>query len=158
VAYAGGINDFAGIEAAGLEFVPILSEEFTNLPNDEIVVRRELLDDPEELETVLKIAQGWFEGTLLGSEDPKQGLDVICALVPEECQDRTLAERYFDNTIAIQLKPAELGGAHDYAKLQTVVDSIAVKDSPEAANIDLEEVFPNTYADQVKEAMDAAGG
>jgi len=156
-AYAGAINDFAGIEATGVEFQPILDEEFTNLPNDELVVRREVLDDPETLATVLKIAQGWFEGTLFGNENPDEGLEIVCQMVPEDCRDMDVAQGFFDKTIEIELAPAESGGAHDYAKLKTVVDSIAVKDAPAAANIDLEEVFPNEYAEQIKEAMDGGG-
>jgi NitT/TauT family transport system substrate-binding protein len=149
-AYAAAINDLAGIEVTGLEFVPILEEKFQGLPNDEMVVRRELLDDEEGLQTVLDIMKGMYEGTVFAEENPDEALSIICELVPADCQDMEVAQGFFDATLDISIDEARAGGEHNYEKLEIVRDSIAVVDNPAAADVNLEEVFPNTYSEELK--------
>ncbi|MCE3266901.1 MAG: transporter substrate-binding protein [Solirubrobacterales bacterium] len=148
-AYAAAINDLAGIEATGVEFEPILDEKFQNLPNDQMVVRKELLEDEESLQTVLDVTKGMFEGTVFGQENPEEGLAIICELVPADCADMDVAQGFYDATLEGSIEQAKSGGAPDYDKLTTVRDAIAAADNPAAADINLEEVFPDTYSEDL---------
>jgi ABC-type nitrate/sulfonate/bicarbonate transport system substrate-binding protein len=148
-AYAAAINDLAGIEVTGVEFVPILEPKFQDLPNDEMVVRAELLEDPDKLQPVLDIMAGWYKGTVFGEENPADGLAIICELVPEDCQDMGVAEGFYDASVAIGIDEARVGGEHDYAKLTIVRDAIAAVDNPAALDVNIEEVFPNTYSEEL---------
>jgi len=148
-AYAAAINDLAGIESTGIEFVPILEEKFQDLPNDEMVVRREVLEDDAKLQEVLDIMAGMYKGTVFAEENPDDALAIICELVPADCQDMAVAQGFFDATLDISIDEARAGGEHNYDKLTLVRDAIAVVDNPEAANVNLEEVFPNTYSEQL---------
>ena len=148
-AYAAAINDLAGIESTGIEFVPILEEKFQNLPNDEMVVRREVLDDEEKLQEVLDIMAGMYKGTVFAEENPDEALSIICELVPADCQDMAVAQGFFDATLEISIDEARNGGEHNYDKLALVRDAIAAVDNPDATSVNLEEVFPNTYSEEL---------
>jgi len=148
-AYAAAINDLAGIEATGITFEPILEEKFQDLPNDEMVVRREVLDDEDKLQEVLDIMAGMYEGTIFGEQNPEEGLAIICELVPADCQDMDVAQGFYDATLDISIDEARSGGEHNYDKLTIVRDAIAAVDNPEAADIDVEEVFPNDYSEEL---------
>jgi NitT/TauT family transport system substrate-binding protein len=148
-AYAAAINDLAGIEATGIEFQPILDDKFQNLPNDQMVVRADALEDEETLQTILDVTKGMFQGTIYAEENPEEALDIICELVPADCTDRAVAEGFFDATIEGSIEQARSGGAPDYDALTTVRDAIAAADNPAAADINLEEVFPDTYSEDL---------
>jgi NitT/TauT family transport system substrate-binding protein len=148
-AYAAAINDLAAMEAAGSTFEPILDEKFQNLPNDQMVVRAEALEDEETLQTVLDVTKGMFQGTVFAQENPEDALGIICELVPADCTDMDVAQSFFDATLEGSIQQAEAGGAPDYEKLTTVRDSIAAADNPAAADINLEEVFPDTYSEDL---------
>ena len=148
-AYAAAINDLAGIEATGVEFVPILDDKFTNLPNDQMVVRKDALNDEETLQRILDVTKGMFQGTVFADENPEDSLAIICELVPEDCVDMDVAQGFFDATLAGSIEQARTGGAPDYDKLATVRDAIAAADNPAAADINLEEVFPDTYSEDL---------
>lgn len=148
-AYAAAINDLAGIEATGVEFTPILDEKFTGLPNDQVVVRKEVLEDDETMQTILDVTKGMFQGTIYGDENPEEGLAIICELVPEDCSDEAVAQGFYEATLEGQINQARAGGAPDYDALTTVRDAIAAADNPAAADINLEEVFPDTFTEQL---------
>jgi NitT/TauT family transport system substrate-binding protein len=148
-AYAAAVNDLAGIEATGIQFVPILEPKFQDLPNDEMVVTRELLNDQEKLQPVLDLMKGWYQGTVFGEQNPEEGLSMICKLVPADCQDMEVAKGFYDASIDIGIDEARRGGAHNYDKLTLVRDAIASVDNPDASSVNLQQVFPNTYSQQL---------
>ena len=114
-----------------------------------MVVRSEVLDDEETLQTVLDVTKGMFQGTVFAEENPEDALAIICELVPADCADEAVAQGFFDATLEGSIEQARAGGAPDYDKLTTVRDAIAVADNPAAADINLEEVFPDTYSEDL---------
>ena len=148
-AAAGAINDFVPLEDAGLEFVQIVGDDFAGLPNDYMVIRPELEDDAEGIQDVVNLMKGWYEGTVYGEQFPEDALDRICVEVPEDCQDPAFAQGFYDASLAISIDEAEACGAPDIPKLETARDAIAAVDVPEAADVDIAAIFPDTYSDQM---------
>ena len=142
-AYAGAINDFVPLEDAGLTFEAIVGDEFTALPTNHMAVVPELLDDAEAFQAVKDLQKGWFEGNIYGEQFPTEALARICVVVPEDCQDEAFATAFYDSAQAIAIDEAKEGGCPDYDKLETVRTAIALVDAPEAADVDLMQVFPD---------------
>ncbi len=157
-AYAGAINDFVPLEDAGLTFEAIIGDDFAGLPNDIVGIVPELMDDTEQLDNLLNLMKGWYEGTVYGEQFPEDGLARICVEVPEDCQDQAFAEGFYDASMAISIDEAQGCGAPEIDKLNTVKDAIAAVDVPEAADVDVEAIFIDTYTDQMcpdQEVIDA---
>ncbi|MQA74473.1 MAG: hypothetical protein GEU88_09075 [Solirubrobacterales bacterium] len=156
-AYAGATNDFAGLQAAGLELNSILDEKYTGLPSNVLLVNPDTLEDDAELETVLKLAAGWFDGVLYAKKNPDEALDIICGYVPEECKDMDVAKQFFDNTLDGAVPAAEAAGEQDLEKYGIVQDAIVGEDIEGAQPVDLESVFTNEYIDRIREYMTMDG-
>jgi NitT/TauT family transport system substrate-binding protein len=148
-AAAGAINDFVPLEDAGLEFVQIVGDDFSGLPNDYMVIRPELEDDADGIQNVVNLMKGWYEGTVYGEQFPDDALARICVEVPEDCQDQAFAQGFYDASLAISIDEAKACGAPDIPKLETARDAIAAVDVPEAADVDVAAIFPDTYSDQM---------
>ncbi|MFT4265480.1 MAG: ABC transporter substrate-binding protein [Nocardioides sp.] len=156
-ALAGAVPDVAAMAASGVELTPILSDEFSNIPSNELVVTRKTLDDPEALQQAIDFAAGWFAGVLAAEKDPTGSLEGICELVPSNCEDEETARSLFDAAVEIQTGPAEAAGRHDLAKFETVRDMILGDTVPDAGKVDLEKVFTNDYVSKIQEAMAKVG-
>lgn len=152
-AYAGATNDFAGLEAVGIELEPILDETYSGLPSNEMLVTQDVLDDEAQRDTVLKLTAGWFDGMLYAQENPEEALDIICGFVPEECQDEAVAQGFFDNTLDGAVPAAEAAGEHDIAKYEVVGEAIVGEEIEGAQPVDLEAAFTNEYVDEIREHM-----
>ena len=148
-AAAGAINDFVPLEDAGLDFVQIVGDDFSGLPNDYMVIRPELEDDAEGIQNVVNLMKGWYEGTVYGEQFPDDALARICVEVPEDCQDPAFAQGFYDASLAISIDEAKACGGPEIAKLETTRDSIAAVDVPEAADVDVAAIFPDTYTEQM---------
>ncbi len=148
-AYAGAINDFVPLEDAGLTFEQIVGDDFAGLPNDYMVVNQALLDDEAALNQVIDLMKGWYEGTVYGEQFPTDALARICVEVPEDCQDPAFAEGFYQASLDISIDEAKDCGAPQYDKLNQVRDSIAAVDVPEASDVTVEDIFPDTYNDQM---------
>lgn len=148
-AYAGAINDFVPLEDAGLTFEQIVGDDFAGLPNDYVVIRPELQDDETQLNQVINLMKGWYEGTVFGEQFPDAALERICVEVPEDCQDPAFAQGFYDASLDISIDEAEACGAPDIEALTTVRDSIAAVDVPEAADVDPAAIFIDTYTEQM---------
>ena len=148
-AYAGAINDFVPLEDAGLTFEQIVGDDFAGLPNDYMVIRPELQDDEAQLNQVISLMKGWYEGTVFGQQFPDTALERICAEVPEDCQDPAFAQGFYDASLDISIDEAEACGAPDIEALTTVRDSIAAVDVPEAADVDPAAIFIGDYTEQM---------
>lgn len=153
-AYAGATNDIAAMQVVGIELEPILSDEFSGLPSNELLVRPELLDDPDGLQTVINIAAGWFDGLLLARDEPDRGFEITCSFVPVECQDEEVGRAFFDVTLEGAVPQAEVAGEHHLDKYEVVADSIVGGTDVEGVeDLDLEAIFSNEYTDQIRAAM-----
>lgn len=148
-AFAGAVNDLVPLEQEGLRFVEIVSDEFTGLPDNVMTVVPELLEDEEGLQEVKDLMKGWYEGVVFGEQNPEEGLARICELVPEDCQDPTFAQGFYEKAIEISIEEARSGGCPDYEGLETVRDSIAIVDAPAAVDLNMEEIFPDDICDDL---------
>lgn len=146
-AMSGFTNDFVPLEDAGIEFIDVLPEEFSGLPEGVVVVDEELLEPENEdrLNNVLDVVKGWYIGTGYGEEYPEDALERACEFAPEDCKDQAFAEKYFQIVNDALLETAKEGGCIDSAKVETVRDSVAASDVPEAADIPVEEVVTSEY-------------
>ena len=136
----------AKFEKAG---VPIVGDEFTALPTNHMAVVPELLDDAEAFQPEKDLQKGWFEGNIYGEQFPTEALARICVVVPEDCQDEAFATAFYDSAQAIAIDEAMEGGCPDYDKLETVRTAIALVDAPEAADVDLMQVFPDDICQEL---------
>lgn len=147
-AFAGAINDIAAIQAAGAvdELQPILPDTFNDLPSNEMVAMAETLESEENREIAIKLAKGWRMGTQFAIENPEQALEIACKRVPEDCQNMDVAKAYIDVAIDAE-RPQQQWGFHDFAKYQTVKDSIAAAQIE--GDVDLRKAFTNEYVDEI---------
>ncbi len=148
-AYAGAINDFVPLEDAGITFDVIIGDDFAGLPNDWMVITPALVDDEAQLDQVLNLMKGWFEGVIYAEQFPEDALARICELVPEDCVDPAFAQGFFDSSLDISIDEANNCGAVDIATLDTTRDAIAAVDVPEAGDVDMSVAFPDTYHEQM---------
>lgn len=148
-AFAGAVNDLVPLEQQGLRFQTILPDRFAGLPDNVMTVRPEVVEDEEAFQTVKDLLKGWYEGVLFGQKHPEQGLALICEQVPEDCQDQVFAQGFYEEAIGISIDNAQSGGCPDYAGLETVRDAIAAVDAPNAVELNMEEIFPDTFCEEL---------
>lgn len=153
-AFAGAINDFVPLESQGARLVPILSEDFMNLPSDYLAVRADALEDEALMDQLAEFQKAWFTGVLYGEQYPEDGLARICEQVPEDCQDPEFAEGFYDATIGISIDEARAGGCPNYEQLTVVRDAVAAVDAPEASDINPEDIFPDDFCQEVVPSED----
>jgi NitT/TauT family transport system substrate-binding protein len=104
-AFAGAINDFAGMEAKGLTLRSILPEEFATQPGDSLMVRKETYDDPEKRETAAKMMRAIFKGMYFGSLNEDAGLCIMKGFLPEEHEDPDFARLYYQRAVELMAAP-----------------------------------------------------
>jgi NitT/TauT family transport system substrate-binding protein len=150
-AYSGYTNDIAALEAEGLKMKNILPEEYRGQPNNTLFGTADTVANPDDRETMIKIARAWNRGTVFALNDPEAALKIACEYVPEECKDMNAA-RAFMNATLNGIKPregAELG-AFDYGALETQAGLLSDDDlGPEPINF--EEVFTNDYIGEIND-------
>jgi NitT/TauT family transport system substrate-binding protein len=155
-AYAGAVNDMVAMETTGLIMRSILDERYRGLPNNVLVVTRKTLEDPKALEDAIDVAAGWFLGSLAADADPEASLEVICGFVPADCEDREIAEAFFDQALGLELDQAKRAGEHDLVKFELIRDAIVadqIEGEPSDTNLDA--LFSNDYVDEIRAVMDA---
>jgi NitT/TauT family transport system substrate-binding protein len=150
-AYSGYTNDIAALEAEGLKMKNILPEEFRGQPNNSLFALQETVENPDDRETMVKIARAWTRGTIFTLNDPEAALKIACEYVPEECKDMNAA-RAFMNATLNGIKPREGAepGEFDYPSLETQAGLLSEQDlGPEKINF--EEVFTNDYIGEIND-------
>jgi NitT/TauT family transport system substrate-binding protein len=149
-AYSGYTNDLAAIEAEGLKMKNILPENFQGLPNNTLFMSEDTYNNPDDLETAIKIARAWNRGTVFALNDPEAALKIACEkYVPEECKDMNVA-RAFMNATLNGIKPREdtALGTFDYPSLEQQAGLLTERDlGPES--IDFETVFTNDHVEEI---------
>jgi ABC-type amino acid transport substrate-binding protein len=153
-AFAGAINDLVPLESQGLRFEIILPEDFAHLPNDYLAVTEDGMNDPKLIEMLKGFQKAWLTGVLYGEQYPEDGLNRICVLVPEDCQDMEFAKGFYDSSIEIAIDESKAGGCPDYDALTVVRDSVAAVDNPKAKEVDPQEVFPDDFCKDVVPSED----
>jgi hypothetical protein len=127
----------------------ILPENFKGLPNNTLFMSEETYNNPDDLETAIKIARAWNRGTVFALNDPEAALKIGCEYVPEECKDMNVA-RAFMNATLNGIKPREGSplGTFDYPSLEQQAGLLSEQDlGPEP--IDFETVFPNDHIEEI---------
>lgn len=154
-AFATGFNDVAVLEAgaANLSLKQILPDEFKDLPSNQLIVRSGLLEDEAGQDVAIRLAQGLRLAYEFALENPDEAYEIVCKRVPSDCTDEAASKALFEAAMGTQELPAGMEwGFHDYEKLQVVQEAVA--DVAPDADIDLEQLFPNTYIDQINSDPD----
>ena len=154
-AYAGATNDFAAMDAEGLESVSIVPEELRGLPSNGFAIMQESLDDEGTADTAVKIIRAWLKGDLFGRENPDEALEIACNAVPEECQDPDVAQAFFDRSVEVATPPEGLrpGEPAPLSAFETIQDAL-IQNGDIDGPIDLEAAFPQTYVDAYNEGLE----
>lgn len=125
-AYASAYTDIVGLRAGGVPLRDITPDEYASAPGDCIMAKQETLEDPEERDTLVRIARAWSKGSLFAATNPEAALEIGCKQVPQDCTDMDFAEEYMEQRVEL-ITPAgsELGqtevpyGAVDSADWET---------------------------------------
>lgn len=153
-AYAGATNDLAAMQPLGLESRTILPEDLQQLPTSGLAVMQETLDNEEDREIAIKIARGWLKGNQFAIENPDEALQVVCERIPAECRDMEVAQAYMDRTIGTITPPEGLRpGEQGPLDLYEIVEQGVISSGDLESEVDLEEIFPNTYLDELNEGL-----
>jgi NitT/TauT family transport system substrate-binding protein len=155
-AYAGATNDFAAMEAEGLDSVSIVPENLRGLPSNGFVLRQETLDNEADRETAIKIVRAWLKGDQFARLNPERAFDIACEAVPEECRDEKTARAFFERSVEVAtppegVRPGENAPLEDFETIQGAL----IEGGDMKEEVDLEEVFPTTYVDQFNEGLES---
>lgn len=153
-AYAAATNDFAAMEAVGLDSESIVPETLQGLPSNGFVLTQETLDNPEDREIAVKIIRAWLMGDQFARENPEEGLEIACEAVPEDCLDMDVAQAYFDRSVEVAtppegLLPGEPAPIEDFETIQGAL--IEGGDMPR--EVDLTEVFTTDLVEEFNEGL-----
>jgi NitT/TauT family transport system substrate-binding protein len=149
-AYAGFTNDLAGVEAAGLKLKNILPAEYDSLPGDVVVVTDETLRSDQDRETIIKVMRAWNRGTQFALDDPEKALEIACGRVPEECQDKSVAQSFMDITLeAVKPREGKPLGAFDLKDTEIVQEGLVESDQMPKP-VELEKFLLDDYLDELQ--------
>jgi NitT/TauT family transport system substrate-binding protein len=150
-AYSGFTNDVAALEAEGLEMRNILPEEFRGQPSNTLFAREETVQNPEDRETMIKIARAWTRGNIFALNDPEAALDIACGYVQEECKDMNAARAFMNATLnGIKPREGKEMGTFDYPALEKQASLLSERDLGESP-IEFGEVFTNDYIEEIND-------
>jgi NitT/TauT family transport system substrate-binding protein len=154
-AYAGATNDFAAMDAQGLESDSIVPESLQGLPSNGFVVLQETLDNEADRETAIKIVRAWLKGDQYARLNPEEGLAIACEAVPEECRDKKTAQAFFDRSIEVATPPeGVLPGANEPLDAFETIQTALIEAGDMKEEVDLSEVFPSTYTEEINEGLE----
>ncbi|MGH2949875.1 MAG: ABC transporter substrate-binding protein, partial [Solirubrobacteraceae bacterium] len=106
-AFAGGYTDIATLEAAGLDLEDITPEKYDPMPGDCMVTSKEVLSDPENQDTAVRIIRAWAKGAFFAIANEEAALEISCNEVPEQCTDRErFTQPYLSATVEL-LRPVD---------------------------------------------------
>jgi NitT/TauT family transport system substrate-binding protein len=154
-AYAGATNDFAAMDAQGLDSESIVPDSLKGLPSNGFVVTQETLDNDADRETAIKIVRAWLKGDQFARLHPEDAFKMACDAVPEECTDEKTARAFFDRSIEVAtppegVRPGENAPMDAFGTIQNaLIDGGDMKQE-----VDLQEVFPTTYVDEFNEGLE----
>lgn len=107
-AYATSYIDLSALTADdGITFSDITPEKYAVIPGDCMIVKEEMLSDPEQRAVALGVARAWAKGTVWFMANRDAALELGCEVVPEECRNQAFAEQFIDDTLALFEPPEE---------------------------------------------------
>jgi NitT/TauT family transport system substrate-binding protein len=100
-AFAGAINDFAGLEAKGVKLRSVLPEDFATQPGDSLMIRTETFDDAAKKDVAAKMMRAIFKGIHYGRLNQEAGLCTMKKFLPEEHEDPEFARLYYQRAVEL---------------------------------------------------------
>jgi NitT/TauT family transport system substrate-binding protein len=157
-AYAGATNDFAAMDAQGLDSESIVPESLQGLPSNGFVILQKTLDNEADREIAIKIVRAWLKGDQFARLNQEEAFDIACEAVPEECTDEKTARAFFDRSIEVAtppegVRPGENAPIEAFGTIQNAL----IEGGDMKQEVDLEEVFPTTYVDEFNEGLEEEG-
>ncbi|HET8757808.1 MAG TPA: ABC transporter substrate-binding protein [Solirubrobacteraceae bacterium] len=154
-AYAGATNDFAAMDAQGLDSQSIVPDSLKGLPSNGFVVMQKTLDNEEDRDTAIKIVRAWLKGDQYARLNPDDAFKMACDAVPEECTDEKTAKAFFDRSIEVATPPEGVrpGENAPLDAFETIQHAL-IQGGDMKQEVDLQEVFPTTYVDQFNEGLE----
>ena len=55
-------------------------------------VTDDVLNDPAKRDVAVRLGRAWYKGVVFAQENPEAALEIICKLVPEDCEDKVRTE------------------------------------------------------------------
>jgi NitT/TauT family transport system substrate-binding protein len=157
-AYAGATNDFAAMDAQGLDSQSIVPESLRGLPSNGFVVTQETLDNEADRETAIKIVRAWLKGDQFARLNQEEAFDIACEAVPEECTDTKTAQAFFDRSIEVATPPEGVRpGENAPIEAFETIQNALIEGGDMEQEVELQEVFPTTYVDQFNEGLEEEG-
>lgn len=153
-AFAGAINDFAGIEAKGLKLRTILPDDFATQPGDSLMVRKETYDDPDKRETGAKMMRAIFKGLYFGSLNEDAGLCIMKKFLPEEHEDPNFARLYYQRAVELMKAPnPDRWGEILFPNWEFIQDLLVKAGGDEGIDkaVDLEKYLTNELVDEMND-------
>jgi NitT/TauT family transport system substrate-binding protein len=154
-AYAGATNDFAAMEAQGLQSESIVPESLKGLPSNGFVVLQETLDNAADRDIAIKIVRAWLKGDQFARLNQEEAFGIACEAVQEECRDKKTAQAFFDRSIEVATPPEGVRpGENAPMEAFETIQNALIEGGDMKQEVDLQEVFPTTYVDEFNEGLE----
>ena len=150
-AFAGAINDFAALEAAGLKLRSILPEDFATQPGDSLMVRTETYEDPEKKKIAVGMMRAINKGMYFGSLNEEAGLCTMKEFLPEEHEDPKFARLYYQRAVDLMTpEDPENWGEVKFENWEFIQDLLLQAGGEEGLEepVDLDQYLTNELVEQ----------
>nr|BAH90331.1 ABC transporter, periplasmic binding protein [uncultured bacterium] len=152
-AYSSSFPDVAALSVAGIEWVDITPDKYSNVPGVCMVTTEEFLSSEGGLETATALAKGWVRAQYYAIENGADALGTICSVYESACENQAAADALFVEAMNLITPPeGHRPGELNPASWQTVVEILASGDIVDA---DLD-VTPLISGDNVEAVIAAA--
>lgn len=98
-AYASSYPDMASLAVEGVELRDITPDKFAATPGDCLFGFKDVL--VENADELVKVGKAFSKGAVTAIADPAKALDIVCEVVPEDCENREFAKKFMDEAIAL---------------------------------------------------------
>jgi NitT/TauT family transport system substrate-binding protein len=150
-AFAGAINDFAGLEAKGLKLRSILPDDFETQPGDSLMVRTETYEDQAKMDQAVGMMRAINKGMYFGSLNEDAGLCTMKEFLPEEHEDPAFARLYYQRAVELMTpEDPENWGEILFPNWEFIMDLLVEAGGEEGLEepVDLEQYLTNEFVEQ----------
>ena len=99
-AWAEGYVDVVSMQSV-LELRDITPDKFSATPGNCFIMLKETLEDEETRQQAVGITRAWKKGMIFAEANPEAALEIVCGVVPEDCEDREFAAALLDMAISL---------------------------------------------------------
>lgn len=100
-AYSSSFPDIASLTASGVEWVDITPERYSAVPGTCMTTTQDVLDTEDGLERAKALAKSWVDSQYFVLENQKESFDIVCAEIPEACENPDAAAALFEEAINV---------------------------------------------------------